>query len=113
VAADLTSCAPGMIAAIFQNFVDGGLKHSNLSPESAYEMVISTLFGTAKLLREKNMKFSEMISRVATKGGITEEGVKVINDGLPAIFNDVFNKTLTKHEHLKKMVSQEADKIFG
>ena len=113
VAADLTSCAPGMIAAIFQNFVDGGLRHSNLSPEAAFEMVISTLFGTAKLLREKNMTFSEMTSRVATKGGITEEGVQVLNHGLPGIFNDVFTKTLAKHEHVKQLVSQEVKKIIG
>lgn len=113
VAADLTSCAPGMIAAIFQNFLDGGLRHSNLSPESAYEMLVSTLFGTAKLLRDKNMNFSEMISRVATKGGITEEGVNVLNNGLPAIFNEVFTQTLAKHEHVKQLVSQKVKKIIG
>ncbi len=113
VAADLTACAPGMIAAIFQNFMGGGLRHSNIAPETAFEMVISTLFGTAKLLREKNMTFSEMISRVATKGGITEEGVQVLNNGLPEIFNDVFTKTLAKHEHVKKLVSQDVEKIIG
>ncbi|MFO8148115.1 MAG: pyrroline-5-carboxylate reductase dimerization domain-containing protein [Gillisia sp.] len=113
VAADLTSCAPGMIAAIFQNFLEGGLRHSDLSPETAYEMVVSTLLGTAKLLKDKKMNFSELISRVATKGGITEEGVQVLNHGLPDIFNDVFAKTLAKHEHVKQLVSQDVEKIIG
>ena len=52
MAADFTSCAPGMVAAIFQNFVEAGLKHSGLPKEIAQQMVISTLFGTAKLLLE-------------------------------------------------------------
>jgi pyrroline-5-carboxylate reductase len=76
-------------------------------------MVLSTLCGTAKLIQERNMNFSEMISRVATKGGITEEGVNVLNKDLPAIFNNVFTRTLTKHEQVKKMVCQKVEKIVG
>jgi pyrroline-5-carboxylate reductase len=63
-------------------------------------MVISTLYGTAKLL-ERNMGFREMIERVATKGGITEEGVKALDVGLPAVFDKAFTDTLAKHETIK------------
>ncbi len=104
VAADFTSCAPGIIAAIFQNFVEAGLKHSGLPKEIAQQMVISTLFGTAKLLLEREMSFSQMISRVATKGGITEEAVKVLNRGLPSTFDEVYYRTLNKHNHVKELV---------
>ncbi|MEE8326156.1 MAG: pyrroline-5-carboxylate reductase dimerization domain-containing protein [candidate division NC10 bacterium] len=107
VAADLTSCAPGMIAAIFQNFVEAGLRHSRLSQELAQDMVISTLLGTAKLLMAQELGFPELISRVATKGGITEEAAKVLNDGLPGLFDEVFNKTLGKHEAVKSMVREQ------
>jgi len=107
VAADLTSCAPGMIAAIFQNFVEAGLRHSRLSKELAQDMVISTLFGTAKLLMEQALGFPELLSRVATKGGITEEAAKVLNDGLPGLFDEVFSKTIGKHESVKSMVREQ------
>jgi len=107
VAADLTSCAPGMIAAIFQNFVEAGLRHSRLSQELAQDMVISTLFGTAKLLMEQELGFPELISRVATKGGITEEAARVLNKGLPGLFDEVFSRTLGKHEAVKAMVSDQ------
>jgi pyrroline-5-carboxylate reductase len=55
---------------------------------------------------EKEMSFSDMVRRVATKGGITEEGVKVLNDRLPSVFDDVFYKTLAKHDAVKKMIRQ-------
>lgn len=99
--ANLTSCAPGMIAAIFNNFVEAGLRHSNLTKKEAQDMVVSTLFGTAMLLVEKNMSFKEMVTRVATKGGITEEAVKVLNNHLPTVFDEVFQKTLNKYDIIK------------
>ena len=107
VATDLTSCAPGMIAAMFENFVGAALRHGDLAVEVAQRMVISTLLGTTKLLAERNMGFSELIDRVATKGGITEEGVKVLNRHLPAVFDEVFEKTLAKHKTMKEMVKNQ------
>jgi pyrroline-5-carboxylate reductase len=53
------------------------------------------------------MEFFELIDRVATKGGITEEGVKVLNRHLPAVFDEVFEKTLAKHETVKEMVKNQ------
>ncbi|MBU2620755.1 MAG: NAD(P)-binding domain-containing protein [Proteobacteria bacterium] len=107
VAADFTSCAPGMIAAIFDCFVQAGLKHSEIKSDVAQRLVISTLLGTAKLMTEKGIGFSELIRRVATKGGITEEGVKVLNNHLPSAFDEVFFKTLSKHEIVKEMIKSQ------
>lgn len=108
LAIELTSCAPGFIAAIFQEFVTAGLRHnSNISKEDAEEMVIRTLFGTAKLFLEKNMKFEEAIARVATKGGITEEGVKVLKSRLPDVFKEMFNQTLDKRGRVKEMINKD------
>lgn len=107
VAADFTSCAPGMIAAIFDCFVRAGLKHTEIESDVAQKLVVSTLFGAAKLMTEKGIGFPELIGRVATKGGITEEGVKVINNHLPSIFDEVFLKTLSKHDLVKEMIKNQ------
>jgi pyrroline-5-carboxylate reductase len=107
VAADFTSCAPGMIAAIFDCFVKAGLKHTEIESDVAQKLVVSTLFGTAKLMTEKGIGFSELTGRVATKGGITEEGVKVLKNHLPAVFDEVFFKTLSKHDVVKEMIKNQ------
>ncbi len=107
VAADFTSCAPGMIAAIFDCFVKAGLRHSEIESDTAQRLIVSTLFGTAKLMTEKGIGFSELIGRVATKGGITEEGVKVLNNHLPSCFDEVFLKTLSKHDLVKEMIKNQ------
>jgi pyrroline-5-carboxylate reductase len=101
VGSDLTSCAPAFIAYMMMSFARSGAEKSNLSPEEAENMVIKTLYGTAKLLAKKEMSFEEIISRVATKGGITEEGIKLLEKELPPLFSDLFEKTLNKHEKVK------------
>lgn len=108
LAIELTSCAPGFIAAIFKEFVNASLKHNNtLSKPEIEELVAQTLFGTAKLFIEKNINIEEVIKRVATKGGITEEGVKVINIGLPKIFDELFEVTLAKRKKIKEMIDKD------
>lgn len=107
IGADLTSCAVGFIAGIFQEFVEAGVRQSSLTRKEAEQMVRSTLYGTAKLLCEKDISFNQTIDRVATKGGITEEGVKVIQKGLPFVFDTLLDKTLGKHDKVKAMVRKQ------
>ena len=109
VAGDLTSCAPGLLAAIAQEFVNAGLRHGSLTKDEARQMVIASFYGTAKLIAEKGMDFDEVISRVATPGGITEEGVNVLRKELPATFDAVFNRTMRKQEIVKKAIKEQFD----
>lgn len=107
VGSDLTSCSPAFIASIFQKFAETGSKQENFTSQEAEKMVIKTLYGTAKLLYEENMSFKEIISRVATKGGITEQGVKILENDLPETFNDLFKTTLKRHEEIKEELRQQ------
>jgi pyrroline-5-carboxylate reductase len=103
--ADLTSCAPGLIAAIFRQFTEAGLRHSDIPRADAERMVMETLLGTARLMAQGGMGFSELIESVATKGGITEEGVRCLDAGLPEVFDNVFAATLGKHEMVKRILA--------
>lgn len=105
LATDLTSCAPGFFAAIADEFAQSALRrNSALSRADIEDMVIRTFYGTAKVLVEKNMGFGDMIQRVATKGGITEEGVKVLKSQLPNTFDQVFEATSQKRKKLSKII---------
>lgn len=101
IGADLTSCAPAFFASILKHFVQAGLKHSRFTQQEVEEMVLMTFLGTAQLLREKKGGFDELISRVATKGGITEEGLKVLDENLPFVFDELLEETLNKHHRVK------------
>jgi pyrroline-5-carboxylate reductase len=107
---DLTSCAPGFFAAILDEFVGAALRrNAALTRQDAEEMVMRTFYGTAKVLAEKNIGFEEMIERVATKGGITEEGVKALRSGLPQTFDKVFEATLSKRSTMRDKIDAAFD----
>jgi pyrroline-5-carboxylate reductase len=70
-------------------------------------MVTETLYGTAKLLQEKDMGFEDVINQVATKGGITEEGLKVLEEKILPIFDEIFEITLKKYEITEKELNNQ------
>lgn len=100
VAADLTSCGPALIAEMMAKFSEAGVRHGGMDPAEAREMVLETLLGTAVTLYQ-GVTVEELKGRVATKGGITEEGLKVLDRLLPEVFDQVMGATLAKHQLVK------------
>jgi competence protein ComER len=99
--ADLTSSAPGYFAALMREFVLAA-KRRGISPELAERLVKQTLLGTALLLEGES--FAGLIESVATKGGITEAGVKVIQREAPGMFDQLFQATEARHVQVKKKI---------
>lgn len=107
ILADLTSCAPAFISSLMHEFALSAAKKENIPPEFAKLLVIETLAGTAELLKTVD-SFEEVVRRVATKGGITEEGVKVIRNAAPTMYDDLLEVTLAKHSLMKERVRDQA-----
>jgi pyrroline-5-carboxylate reductase len=101
VLADLTSSAPGYFAALLREFVLAA-ERRGISPELAERLVKQTLLGTALLLEEES--FAGLIESVATKGGITEAGVLVIQREAPGMFDQLFQATEDRHEQVRKKI---------
>jgi len=106
VASELTSCAPGLFSAVFKTWVEESLRFGTLTREESTQMAIQTLYGTAKLLTEQTMSFDEVIHRVATKGGMTEEGAKILFDDLPAVFQKTFAAMGQKRESVTRRLRE-------
>jgi pyrroline-5-carboxylate reductase len=103
----LTSCMPGYIASIFQEFSKAALRQSSkLSIGDIEEMLVGTISGTSKLFSQKNMTFEDTIQRVAVKGGITDVGVKIFEKELPEVFHQLFHSTLEKRRIITEKVER-------
>jgi pyrroline-5-carboxylate reductase len=88
---------PGFIGALFKTIVDEAEKRAkNLSRPVITKMVTETLAGTGKLVTQNGMDFDALVRRVATRGGITEEGVRVIQARFPQVMQEVFERTAGK-----------------
>lgn len=105
---ELVSCMPGFIASMFDVICCSAQKHTSISQKQVINMVLNTLCATGELMLEKNMNFRDVVSRVATRGGITEEGSKVIYDQFPEVTDEMFIRTLEK----RRITADKAQESF-
>jgi pyrroline-5-carboxylate reductase len=104
ILADLTSSAPAYISAVMRELVLAATR-KGIDADLAERLARETLAGTSELLARE--RFDGLITRVATKGGITEEGVKVIQKHAPAMFDELLTATKAKHELIRKKVEAQ------
>ena len=105
---ELVSCMPGFIASIFDVICRAATSHTTLPEEKIVGMVLNTVSATAGLMEQKKMSFQDVVSRVATKGGITEEGAKVIYEMFPKAAEEMFVRTLEK----RSLTAEKAKEAF-
>ena len=61
-------------------------------------MIVKIVLGTAILKEDQNLSNWELIDKVATKGGITEEGVDLLDKRLNNLYKKLFESLLSKYE---------------
>ena len=105
---ELVSCMPGFIASIFDVLCASAKKHTSIPDEQIVKMVLNTMSATGDLMLQKDMTFEDVVTRVATKGGITEEGTKVVYEGFPDVADKLFENTLEK----RRATAHKAQKSF-
>jgi pyrroline-5-carboxylate reductase len=86
---NLTSCGPALIVAMMREFAKSAARTGTIPPGVAEYLVKETMAGTARILEGGQDTFDTVIGRVATKGGSTEEGVKVLKARLPVVMDEV------------------------
>ena len=94
---DLTSSSPGIMASIIQQYALAAVRRGGIPVEDAEFLVRETFIGTAKLLSGNDYDPGSLISGVSTEGGITSEGVDVIEKEIPEVFDEVLSRMSEKH----------------
>ncbi|MBP5416279.1 MAG: NAD(P)-binding domain-containing protein [Clostridiales bacterium] len=105
---ELVSCMPGFIASVFDVLVKSAEEHTEIPHDQVVRMVLQTMIATGELMLKKDMSFEDVVTRVATPGGITEEGTKVVYEQFPETARVLFEKTLQK----RKLTAKKAEAQF-
>ncbi len=103
---ELVSCRPGFIASIFDVICRSAKEHTEIPVSQVIHMVLETMTATGELMLKNDASFGEIVSRVATRGGITEEGTKVIYEQFPVVADRLFENTLEKRKQTAKRVEE-------
>ncbi|PWK13080.1 competence protein ComER [Tumebacillus permanentifrigoris] len=111
VCSDLSSCGPAFLATLLQEFAMAAVRQGGIPRDLADTLVKDMTSGLGKLLTEEGFEFGDVIRRVAVPGGITAEGIKVLQPSMSGIFDQLLVTTRSKaHSHGKK-VAEAAVKV--
>lgn len=106
-AVNITSSAPGILAAIFDIYSHSAVRNTSIPKANSDKMLLKTIFGTVKMIWENNISFNELAEKVATKGGITEASLNVIKEKLPSVFDSAVEKAIEKDSAIKVLISEK------
>jgi competence protein ComER len=96
ICSDLASCGPAFFSFLLYSFSSAAVQTGGISREQATELVKYMIYGVGKLLVEEGYSFEEIIQRVSVPGGVTAEGLKVLQPSTEGMFDEVFNATRQK-----------------
>jgi pyrroline-5-carboxylate reductase len=82
----LMSCGPAFLALVVESMAEAGTRHG-LAWRDAARMAVETMAGTSAYLDAHHLDAAHLRARVATPGGVTERGLRTLEDrGLPEAF---------------------------
>ncbi|CAG7634832.1 late competence protein ComER [Paenibacillus allorhizosphaerae] len=110
ISSDLSSCGPAFLAYFIQKFVEAAVEETGISEEEATVLASEMLLGTGKLLTTGGFTPASLQKRVAVPGGITAEGLRLMEKELHGVFHDLIRTTHAKYnEDVEKVESR----LFG
>ncbi|MBM4762361.1 late competence protein ComER [Bacillus sp. B15-48] len=98
VASDIVSCGPAFFSYLSQQFISAAVKKTEINYETATKLTGEMLIGLGELLKKEYYTLPTLQEKVCVKGGITGEGIKVLENELGDVFELLFNATHEKFE---------------
>lgn len=98
VASDIVSCGPAFFSYLSQQFIEAAVAETDIDIQTATQMTSEMLIGLGELLKKGYYTLPTLQEKVCVKGGITGEGIKILENELGDIFNHVFQATQKKYE---------------
>lgn len=107
VASDIASCGPAFFSYLLQRFIDAAVRKTNIPKEVATALASEMIIGLGELLKKGVYTLPTLQEKVCVKGGITGEGITVLEAELGDIFEHIFEKTHAKfNEEMEKIKKQ-------
>jgi competence protein ComER len=107
VASDIVSCGPAFFSYLTQRFIQAAAHVTEIDKETATTLASEMLIGLGELLRKGYYTLPTLQEKVCVKGGITGEGINVLENELGNIFEHIFQATQIKFEDDLKNIEKQ------
>ncbi|WNF37691.1 late competence protein ComER [Bacillaceae bacterium IKA-2] len=107
VSSDIASCGPAFFSYLLQDFIDSAVRQTDITKEEATQLASQMMIGFGKLLEKEIFTLATLQERVSVPGGVTGEGLKILNEEIGDMFDLLFQRTHAKYdEDLEKVKEQ-------
>lgn len=106
VASDIVSCGPAFFSYLTQRFILAAVKETKIDQETATKLAENMLIGMGDLMKKGYYTLPTLQEKVCVKGGITGEGIKVLESELGEVFEHVFKATHAKFDEDINLVKE-------
>lgn len=95
----LSSCSAAIVAEFFRLYIDALAKEEKINQKKSLKILIEMLEILTPLLKKDGFK---IIQQACTKGGITEQGIKIMNDYQDSFFKELTCSLLKRMSEVRK-----------
>lgn len=107
VSSDIVSCGPAFFSYLLQRFITAAVNVTGIDGPTATVFSSEMIIGLGELLKQGHYTLPSLQEKVCVKGGITGEGIKVLERELGEVFEHLFQATQAKfNEDLEKVELQ-------
>ncbi|MBU8905616.1 late competence protein ComER [Desertibacillus haloalkaliphilus] len=107
VSSDIVSCGPAFFSYLLQGFIDAAVRQTDITKEQATALTTEMMIGLGNLLEKGVFTLPALQERVCVPGGITGEGIKVLEEELGEMFDHLFEKTHAKYYEDRSKISKQ------
>lgn len=107
VASDIVSCGPAFFSFLVQRFITAAVKETEIDQPTATKLASEMLVGLGELLSKNHYTLPTLQEKVCVKGGITGEGIKVLENETGEMFEKLFQATHKKFEEELEKVREK------
>lgn len=107
ISSDITSCGPAFISSLLRKWMEQAELHTDINRPLAEHFMREMIIGFGKLIENEYDNFTDLERTVIVKGGVTGEGIHIIEQHAPPLFEKLVLKTQEKFAEDRKKINQQ------
>lgn len=107
VASDLASCGPAFFSYLIEKYIEAAVEETEITEEEATKIMEAMLIGYGELLRKKIYNLQTLQKKVTVQGGITGEGLKVLQKEVGDQFHLLIRATHKKYREDRQLIQEQ------
>ncbi|MFC5466664.1 late competence protein ComER [Lederbergia graminis] len=107
VSSDIVSCGPAFFSYLTRRFIEAAVSETAIDEETATILSEQMLIGLGELLKKGYYSLPTLEEKVCVKGGITGEGINVLENEVGDMFEKLFQATHAKFNDEKSKLERD------